>query len=153
MTSNKPDTLDEALIRPGRIDMKVHFGKMKQRAIHNMFKRLVGRGAIASKGFSEAQIEDHATTFAAKVPSETFTPAELQNFLQDCRGDPVKAVAEIDAWVNTDRGVVVESAGVSGTSTPSTNGAQASHISFENMSQASILSYGANEEAGWQPPY
>jgi chaperone BCS1 len=99
MTSNNPDGLDEALTRPGRIDLKVRFGKMMPKAIHDIFKRLIGRAAIASKQYTEEQIEEFASAFSAKVPPDTFTPAQVQNFLQNCRGDPIKAMQRVDAWV------------------------------------------------------
>ncbi|KAL5389090.1 hypothetical protein PMIN02_007484 [Paraphaeosphaeria minitans] len=103
MTSNNPDILDEALTRPGRIDLKVCFGKMMPNAMHDIFKRLIGRAAIASKGYTEQQIEEFALTFSAKVPPNTFTPAQVQNFLQNCRGDPIKAMQGVDAWIEETR--------------------------------------------------
>ena len=103
MTSNNPKSLDKALTRPGRVDLAVHFGKMKYPAIRAMFKRLVGRAAIAKKDLSEGHIEDYSELFARQVPPDTFTPAQLENFLLWCRGDPNKAVAEIDAWVKARR--------------------------------------------------
>lgn len=38
MTSNRPDKLDDALVRPGRIDMAVEFKKMRRRDIADMYK-------------------------------------------------------------------------------------------------------------------
>lgn len=111
MTSNNPDTLDEALTRPGRVDKKVHFGKMKQKAISDIFKRLVGRSAIATKGYTEEQIEEYAAIFSDKVPQDTFTPAQLQNFLQNCRGDPFMAMDGISSWIEEEtRDQVLEEA-------------------------------------------
>lgn len=103
MTSNNPDSLDEALTRPGRIDLKVRFGKMMPKAVRDIFKRLIGRAAIASKRYTEHQIEDLASKFSAKIPPNTFTPAQVQNFLQNCRGDPSKAMQGVDAWIENTR--------------------------------------------------
>eukprot|EP00092_Neocalanus_flemingeri_P027295 GFUD01029602.1.p1 GENE.GFUD01029602.1~~GFUD01029602.1.p1 ORF type:complete len:285 (+),score=100.50 GFUD01029602.1:117-857(+) len=38
ITTNYPEKLDKALIRPGRIDMKVHFGPMSSKNILEMFE-------------------------------------------------------------------------------------------------------------------
>jgi len=38
ITTNYPEKLDKALIRPGRIDMKVHFGPMTSKNIMEMFE-------------------------------------------------------------------------------------------------------------------
>ncbi|KAF2441763.1 P-loop containing nucleoside triphosphate hydrolase protein [Karstenula rhodostoma CBS 690.94] len=103
MTSNNPDGLDEALTRPGRIDLKICFGKMMSKAIYDIFKRLIGRAAIASKQYTEHQIEEFASSFSEKVPANTFTPAQVQSFLQNCRGDPIKAMEGVDAWVKKTR--------------------------------------------------
>ncbi|XPT00897.1 hypothetical protein M3J09_010045 [Ascochyta lentis] len=104
LTSNNPDALDAALTRPGRVDKRVYFGNMSKSAGKSIFMRLIGRSALAHDAvFSMAYIEQCATEFAEKVPAHTFTPAQVQNFLQGCRGDPVKALAEIDAWVADNR--------------------------------------------------
>ena len=104
MTSNNPDVLDHALTRPGRVDKKVYFGNMSKTAGKSIFLRLIGRSALAHDAvYTMAEIEQYAIEFADKVPPNTFTPAQVQNFLQGCRGDPIKALAEIDAWVEEAR--------------------------------------------------
>ena len=65
-----------------------------------MFMRLIGRSALAhTAAFTMADMEKYATQFADKVPADAFTPAQIQNFLQGCRGDPNRALQEIDAWL------------------------------------------------------
>lgn len=104
LTSNQPNALDDALTRPGRIDKKVFFGNMSKSAGKSIFMRLIGRSALAHDAvFSMSYIEQCATEFAEKVPAHTFTPAQVQNFLQGCRGDPDKALADIDNWVAENR--------------------------------------------------
>jgi len=39
MTSNHPELLDAALLRPGRVDVREHFGLSTTREAHQMFKR------------------------------------------------------------------------------------------------------------------
>jgi hypothetical protein len=43
MTSNKPDVLDEALIRPGRIDRREHIGHIVQEQAERLFAHFYGR--------------------------------------------------------------------------------------------------------------
>jgi len=40
MTTNKPEKLDDALIRPGRVDLQVAFGNATQRQIKELFERM-----------------------------------------------------------------------------------------------------------------
>jgi mitochondrial chaperone BCS1 len=100
MTSNDPDALDPALTRPGRIDKKVYFGKLGKAASKSIFMRLMGRFASTRDTTLPMDvIEKHADEFADRMPANVFTPAEIQNFLQACRGDPIKALKGIDDWL------------------------------------------------------
>ncbi|OAK96026.1 P-loop containing nucleoside triphosphate hydrolase protein [Phaeosphaeriaceae sp. SRC1lsM3a] len=104
MTSNNPDALDDALTRPGRIDKRVYFGTMNKAASRSMYMRLIGRSAIAhDAAYTMAEVEQSATEFAEKLPADTFTPAQVQNFLQSCRGDPRRASQEMETWILENR--------------------------------------------------
>ncbi|RAR12477.1 P-loop containing nucleoside triphosphate hydrolase protein [Stemphylium lycopersici] len=104
MTSNTPDALDPALTRPGRIDKKVYFGNMTASSAKGIFRRLIGRSPLAhEKGFTPSEVDGWAEEFAEKVPENFFSPAQVQNFLQDCDGDPIKVLADIEAWVAQNR--------------------------------------------------
>ncbi|KAF2794707.1 P-loop containing nucleoside triphosphate hydrolase protein [Melanomma pulvis-pyrius CBS 109.77] len=121
MTSNNPDALDEALTRPGRIDKSVFFGNMSKLAATNIFVRLIGRTTFATSNYSPDQIADKAAEFSGKLPANVFTPAQVQNFLQYCRGDPDKAIQEVDAWVQKNAPKVAQAQqtnDVQGTTTP-----------------------------------
>ncbi|KAF2732416.1 P-loop containing nucleoside triphosphate hydrolase protein [Polyplosphaeria fusca] len=98
MTSNNPDALDEALTRPGRVDKRVHFGYLNEASARSIFMRLIGRHAVASGSVTPEEAASLSSIFARKLPSNTFTPAQVQNFLQYCRRDADKAIGEVAAW-------------------------------------------------------
>lgn len=111
MTTNHPEKLDPALIRPGRVDHQVYFGNASATHMRQIFLRmftrdppLEGEGAAATndcKSASDAdaaQLEDMATRFADALEEDVFTPAEIQGFLLVHRKSPSKALESVPAW-------------------------------------------------------
>jgi SpoVK/Ycf46/Vps4 family AAA+-type ATPase len=128
MTSNNPDALDAALTRPGRIDKKVFFGNMSKSAGKSIYMRLIGRSALAHDAiFTMAEIEQYANDFSERIPANSFTPAQVQNFLQGCRSDPLKALREVDAWVLENRDKPGSSSATSSSNTTSSSDANSSN--------------------------
>jgi mitochondrial chaperone BCS1 len=114
MTSNSPEQLDDALLRPGRVDKQVCFpatsSAMAARLFVRMFTRDEGDVLPSVAPFEEKDpfvdaakeiedIESVAEEFAAKIPEDKLTPAEVQGFLLDYRTSPEDAIANVDAWV------------------------------------------------------
>ncbi|KAH9431495.1 hypothetical protein MCOR02_008784 [Pyricularia oryzae] len=120
MTTNKPEILDEALIRPGRVDLQVAFGNATQRQASELFKRLYSTeqsvkssqclsqlDATDKKDDLETSITDAdeliemAAEFGSKIVSDQMSPAEIQGFLPKRKTCPRKALRDVEAWVKT----------------------------------------------------
>ena len=93
MTTNHEDNLDEALKRPGRVDQRYYFGYADTPTIKQLFE-IFYDGEIDAG--STPSLSDQ---FAGMVPSEQFTPAEINNYLMNLRGKPDEAVAKALDWV------------------------------------------------------
>ena len=122
LTSNTPDTLDRALVRPGRIDRQVYFGPVSRTCARNIFLRMFtsdvdsnagGKGADAADqhpvwrarpGVGEHELSALADRFAEQIPEARVSPAELQGFLLDHKR-PAKAVERVGDWVREMLGV------------------------------------------------
>jgi chaperone BCS1 len=118
MTTNYITRLDEALIRPGRVDKRVELGladeKMTADLFCVVFKPVEGGVAL----LEDAQLdvlarEDHeaatsqreedvkgvgrlAKEFAARVPELKFSPAEILSFLLEYRQSPEEAIDNVE---------------------------------------------------------
>lgn len=139
MTTNHPEKLDAALVRPGRVDRRVQFTMAAREQIQELFYRMYvsteqkipskllldhaangtlngsANGHLSEKmpnghtkhydssgeklSSSAATLEDLAIEFAARVPDDTFTPAEIQNHLMKYKKEPKKAVEKADDWM------------------------------------------------------
>ena len=127
MTTNAPDALDEALVRPGRIDVSLEFRKAGRVQVRDIFANMYRptpnfEENKASKTGTEqnetqAEIEERerreskekqegeelerlAEKFAESVPEGIFTPAQLQDYILLRKDQPQRAVDEIADWVN-----------------------------------------------------
>ncbi|KAK4629145.1 putative mitochondrial chaperone bcs1 [Fulvia fulva] len=93
MTANTPDSLDPALIRPGRIDGKHLFANATRDVMQQQFAHI----------FSDIP---GVTEFSSEynIPEDRITPAEIQAFLLCHRSCPANAVKNAKAWAD----VIVE---------------------------------------------
>ncbi|KAF2809820.1 P-loop containing nucleoside triphosphate hydrolase protein [Mytilinidion resinicola] len=102
MTTNTPESLDRALIRPGRIDMQVFFGPVSRKVTASIFKRMYmietpANGVTVNEQTTE--LDEQAEAFSSHIPELKFTPAEVQTFLTMNR-TPEQAIAAAKDWAD-----------------------------------------------------
>ncbi|KAH9889719.1 P-loop containing nucleoside triphosphate hydrolase protein [Xylariomycetidae sp. FL2044] len=102
MTSNFPDQLDKALLRPGRIDSIIYLGHIDQANAERMFIRLMQGEKKKEEDDNDDEdegLKDLARRFAALLPEKTFVPAEVQEYLLQHRASAAEATEQAAAWV------------------------------------------------------
>ncbi|KAJ7699854.1 hypothetical protein B0H16DRAFT_1903058 [Mycena metata] len=98
--TNHIEQLDPALIRPGRMDLKIQYGLATCEQLEQMFDRFYpfheDYSAPASGATSPKQAE-----FAAAIPAGRYSIAPLQGYLLSSKNDPEGALEGIRAWMET----------------------------------------------------
>ena len=87
ITTNYPEKLDKALIRPGRIDMKVKFNKMTARSILEMYEYYFDTAA-------PPQFE-HGGGETKGLPDYKWSPAEVTQVFLNNMHCPEKALTQL----------------------------------------------------------
>ncbi|KAK3371243.1 mitochondrial chaperone bcs1 [Lasiosphaeria ovina] len=90
MTTNKPDELGHALVRPGRIDKRVQFNNATSKQAMQCFQRIYGN--------ENEESNELAKEFSGKIPDGAFSIADIQGFLIENKNDLAQAVENTDAW-------------------------------------------------------
>jgi len=85
LTTNKKDILDEALIRPGRVDFSLFFGLASIYQIEKMFEK-----------FYPSESVEILQSFVRKIPEKTLSMATLQNYLLRYKTDPLQAIQDVE---------------------------------------------------------
>ena len=102
MTTNHPETLDEALIRRGRIDQKIHFDcasrETSVKLFMQVFCKTVDELLEGEVPQDEVTVAKLAEEFVSKFEENSFTPAEVQGYLIDHRTNPEQAVQQASTY-------------------------------------------------------
>ncbi|KAK8076362.1 hypothetical protein PG994_003634 [Apiospora phragmitis] len=129
ITANQPDTLDEALLRPGRVDKRIYFRYITPEVAQQMFLRILAPRVFARLHPSSSSSENHqdggalktskessnasqeesdemkrlAAEFAAHISLDTLTRVQLQEYLLSRRTDRQKTIRDTTELVRSCR--------------------------------------------------
>jgi chaperone BCS1 len=90
LTTNHPERLDPALVRPGRVDRSYRLGNTAPDQARRLFSWFY------TGGQHDPEVERWAEEFAARVPEDRICMAAIQEHLLRFRNDPVAAALALD---------------------------------------------------------
>lgn len=110
MTTNKPHELDEALVRAGRISVKVAFSNASKQQAESIFLRMFVETTKSDTSMDSVEKPDPASVadpktkalakeFAEQIPDGAFSPADLQDYLLLHKKDPQRAIDTLKTWM------------------------------------------------------
>jgi chaperone BCS1 len=105
MTTNHVERLDAALIRPGRVDMKLELGLTTYDINAQLFFTIFSSNVSNKAKFKnleaeeETELKEMAADFASKVPEHVFSPADIQLFLLGYKKSPAMALQNVQEWL------------------------------------------------------
>ena len=103
MTTNHVDHIDEAVIRPGRVDKMIEFGHANQEMLLELFQFIympLTKIEAKQSSWDDQAIRALATEFAGRVPEMQFSPAQVLAFLIEHKISPQEAVNNVISWVD-----------------------------------------------------
>ena len=108
MTTNYVDDLDEALVRPGRVDAKFQVGKATKDGAGKLFDQFFQTKDDGSSSGNEQLQAAARAAFLEKVNDRSHSFAELQGVLMKARDDPTKVEASMDEFLASSQMTMVE---------------------------------------------
>lgn len=90
MTTNHPERLDPALVRPGRVDRSFYLGNTTSDQARRLFAWFFNAGK------HDPEVEHWSGAFAARIPEGRVCMAAIQEHLLRYRTDPEAAVMALD---------------------------------------------------------
>lgn len=84
ISSNYPERLDKAILRPGRIDINMRLGECDVNTIKEMFTN-----------FYDERTKEDFSSFDFSMANELFTPAYIQKILSDFFDDPKEGYKQL----------------------------------------------------------
>jgi chaperone BCS1 len=105
MTTNHLNVLDDALLRPGRVDRRFRFNFMTTEQNRRLFMLMCGQ---SDNNLSDSRLRELANKFSKAVPENLLVSAAVQGYLLMWKEDPEGAVEGLDDWKSADYKVTEE---------------------------------------------
>jgi len=108
-STNYYNRLDEAIKRPGRMDVHLHFDLASREDVKSIFKRIYQRTQPRERAdcmaeFDAKSIMEFADEFSSRVPERQLSHAEIQEYLIQRSHSPQAALGEFDLWLKSRAG-------------------------------------------------